>query len=93
MAPLARDPCSCGSRRYLWPQRLMRFLLRLQMNYESRWAGFDVGNLRQNARHVVCPHKVPFSRSGLNPHLDWQTPFIKVLAFKTAKAARISELI
>jgi len=33
------------------------------------------------------------SRSGLNAYLDWQTRFIKVLAFKTAKAARISELI
>jgi hypothetical protein len=33
------------------------------------------------------------SRSGLNAYLDWQTRFIKVLAFETAKAARISELI
>jgi hypothetical protein len=63
------------------------------MNYGSHWAGFDVGNLRQNARHVVCPHKVPSSRSALSAFLDWQTRFIKILAFKTAKAARISELI
>jgi hypothetical protein len=34
-----------------------------------------------------------FSRSGLNAYLDWQTRFIEILAFKTAKVARISELI
>jgi hypothetical protein len=34
-----------------------------------------------------------FSRSGLNAYLDWQTRFIKIPAFKTAKVARISELI
>lgn len=34
-----------------------------------------------------------FPRSGLNAYLDWQTRFIKILAFKTAKVARISELI
>ncbi len=33
------------------------------------------------------------SRSGLNAYLDWQTRFIKILAFKTAKVAGISELI
>jgi hypothetical protein len=65
----------------------------LQMNYGSHWPGFDVGNLRQNARHVVCPHKVILSRSGLNAYVDWQTRFIKILAFKTAEAPRISELI
>ena len=30
---------------------------------------------------------------GLNAYLDWQTRFIKILAFKTAKVAGISELI
>jgi hypothetical protein len=34
-----------------------------------------------------------FSRSGLNAYVDWQTGFIKILAFKTAKVAGISELI
>ena len=33
------------------------------------------------------------ARSGLNAYLDRQTCFIKVLAFKTAKVAGISELI
>jgi len=31
--------------------------------------------------------------SALNAYLDWQTRFIKILAFKTAKVAGISELI
>jgi hypothetical protein len=34
-----------------------------------------------------------FSRSGLNAYLDWQTRSVKILAFKTAKVAGISELI
>lgn len=34
-----------------------------------------------------------FSRSGLTAYLDWQTRFVKILAFKSAKAARISKLI
>jgi hypothetical protein len=34
-----------------------------------------------------------FSRSRLNAQLDWQTRFIKILAFKTADGAGISELI
>jgi hypothetical protein len=37
-------------------------------------------------------HKVIFSR-WLNAYLEWQTRFIKILAFKTAKVAGISELI
>lgn len=45
----------------------------------------------------ACPRsgdlRVGFSRSGLNSYLDWQTRFIKILAFKTAKVAGISELI
>jgi hypothetical protein len=38
-------------------------------------------------------HGLLFARSGLNAYLDWQTRFIKILAFKTAKVAGISELI
>jgi hypothetical protein len=29
----------------------------------------------------------------VTPYLDWQTPSFKILAFNTAKVARISELI
>jgi hypothetical protein len=36
---------------------------------------------------------VLFARSGLNAYLDWQTCFIKILAFKTANVDGISELI
>jgi hypothetical protein len=37
--------------------------------------------------------RIGFSRSGLNAYVNWQTRFIKILAFKTAKVAGISELI
>jgi hypothetical protein len=30
---------------------------------------------------------------GVNPYLDWQARFIKILAFQTAKVAGTSELI
>jgi hypothetical protein len=43
---------------------------------------------------VVCFHEaILLSRSGLNASLDWQTRFDKILAFKTAKVAGISQLI
>ncbi len=29
----------------------------------------------------------------IDAHLDWKTRFVKILAFKTAKSAGISELI
>jgi hypothetical protein len=32
-------------------------------------------------------------KASIIAYLDWQTRFIKILAFKTAKVARISELI
>ena len=61
-----------------------------KQSYENLW---NV-HFRQNARHIVCFHKVIFSsRSVLNAYVDWQTRFIKILAFKTAKVAGISELI
>jgi hypothetical protein len=45
---------------------------------------------------IAATFRIGFSRSGLNAYLDWQTRFIKIPAFKTfktAKVARISELI
>jgi len=45
------------------------------------------------ARPRSGDRSVGFSRSELNSYLDWPTRFIKILAFKTAKVAGISELI
>jgi hypothetical protein len=58
---------------------------------ERFWRGYS--NLCQGACACSGDLQVGLSRSGLNAHLDRKTRFIKILAFKTAKVARISELI
>jgi predicted nucleic-acid-binding protein len=42
---------------------------------------------------LFCLYKANFFHSVLNTYFDWKARFVKILAFKTAKVAGISELI
>jgi hypothetical protein len=58
----------------------------------DRGCDFSLSSCRdRDSQYAICSRSA--LRTGLNAHVDWQTRFIKILAFKTAKIAGISELI